>query len=117
MTLLRRLLDAQRKRRARQDLKGFDALIASPGNLATGIVLPANGVFFLSNSTLRAVTTVVMTVNPDRTIGIPASAANTYSPAGWLAAGKTVAKAVGAPGTVRLYVQDDLGTLYLIAEG
>jgi hypothetical protein len=116
MTLLRRLLTEQRARRARQDLSAFNALIAAPGNLVTGVALPANGLFYLTTTSALASAHVQVTCD-GRSIGARAGAAGTYSAAGWFARASVVKKDAGATGTVSLWVQDAVGSFHKIAQG
>lgn len=100
----------------RIDFARFKARIAAPGNLATGFVLPGNGYFFISTTSVLAANTGLLTVGA-RTISAPAGITNKTHPAGYLEKGKTVIKAGGAPGTVRLFVRNGMGKLIRIGEG
>lgn len=107
------------RRSSLQDLYKFKSLIATPGNLTTGVALPANGQFFLSTtSALLAVTLLanVTNVKGTRALGNPISIAGAKNPIGFLERGVTVSKRGGAPGTVRLYVRDESGNSLLIAQ-
>ncbi len=103
--------------RERQNFVRYKSLIATPGNLGTGVTLPADGYFYLSYSAVLASATVLVTANTTRDIGAPAEAANTQSPIGKLSRGVVVKKKTGVVGTVKLYVRDGLGRRFLIAQG
>lgn len=117
MTILMRALQQLRRRKARQDLAEFASLIDAPGNLATGVVLPANAHLRASVAALLAAPTVVIDVSGGREIGLPAGASGKVSRVGYFEASRTITKAAGAPATVSVYVEDGFGTLYKIAEG
>lgn len=106
----------QRARRERQDIRKFRALIATPGNLATGVTLPANAQVYVSTTSALAARTVLITVN-DVDKYSPIQAAGRRDLLGFVQRGRVVKKKVGAPGTVSVYVQDGLGKLHKIAQG
>lgn len=100
--------------RERQDFSAFKALIANPGNLATGFKLPARAELYISSSTLLAAATVLITAN-SRNLGAPAGLpANQKHHVGALDRGVRVAKAVTAPANVSVYIRDGMGYLFKI---
>jgi hypothetical protein len=107
---------AEARRKARQDLSRFDALIASPGNLASGFALPGNGRLHVSTSAALGVADALVEVG-DRTLSIRSGAANRVCSIGYFEHGKIAIKASGAPGVVSLYVEDGLGVPILIGQG
>jgi len=94
----------------------FKARIAAPGNLATGFALPGNGYFYISTTSVLGANTNLLTVG-SRTLAAPAGIANKTQPVGYLTRGRTVTKAGGAPGTVRLFVRNGMGKLIKVGEG
>lgn len=114
--MLLHALQLARRQRARRDLKQFDALIATPGNLATGVSLPANADLHVSTSSVLATVTLLVDANAAE-LGVRAGAANRTHPVGWFGRDVVVKKHTGAPGTVSLYVEDAFGGLIKIAEG
>ena len=105
-----------RLRRARQDFDEFSALVVTPGNLVTGVKLPANAVLYVSTTGVLASATALVTVAGGAR-GAPAGAANRRNNVGLGEAGSTVLKAGGAPGTVSLYVRNPAGKVVKIAQG
>lgn len=108
-------LHVLKKRRERQNLSAFAALIATPGNLVTGVVIPAESDVYVSTSSTLASTTHLLDVG-DREIGAPAAVANKAHHVGRLHRGSMVEKAAGAPGTVSVYVRDGTGVLFKFGE-
>lgn len=108
--------DAQRDRREWQNFKKFKALIAAPGNLATGVAMPAAGDVYVSTTSVLAAKTVLVTVK-----GVdkwsPAAAANARDHVQFVERAVQVKKKAGAPGTVSAYVRNPLGKLFLFASG
>jgi len=109
-------LTQQHARRERQDLSKFRALIATPGDLAAGVTLPANATVYVSTTSALVASTALITVN-DADRFSPIQAANRRDLLGLVQRGRVVKKKVGAPGTVSVYVQDGLGKLRKIAQG
>jgi hypothetical protein len=110
----------QEERRARQDNHAFAALTAAPGDLVVGFALPANAEVYVSTSSVLVVTTALINVEKPggtRDLHAPASAAETTHHVGRLERGVNVVKAVGAPGTVSVYMRNALGRLIKIGEG
>lgn len=106
--------------RERENFKKFKALIATPGNLVSGVSLPANAdVYVSSSSVLAAVTLLVDAIGPEgtRNLGVPISVANDPHHIGRLYRATTVKKHTAAPGTVSVYMRNDLGHLFLFAQG
>lgn len=106
-----------RRQKARRDFSAFAALVDTPGNLVTGVVLPAAADVYVSTTSVLAAATNLLTVAPARPLGAPAGAAGAKHHAGRLGATAAVSKAAGAPGTVSLYVRDPAGVPRLIAQG
>ena len=104
------------RRKDRQNLSKYASLISSPGNLATGFQLPANGTLFTSTTSVLAVADELVAVG-DRVLTVAAGAANRKHSVGYFEAGKEVSKAPGAPGTVSLYVANGFGQPVLIGQG
>lgn len=100
-------------------------MIATPGSLATGVVLPAMGDLFVSTSAalvapqalLEMPAVVVNGVSTQRKPGGKAGAAGTLTHVGRIGATTAIKKTAGAPGTVSLYVRDTAGALHVIAQG
>lgn len=111
-----RAVNALDRRKRRQDYAAFAGLLATPGNLATGVQLPAAGELYVGTSSVLAATTVLVEAGT-RELGSPAAAANSRHHVGRLERGVTVVKAAAAPGTVRLYLRDPAGAVQLIAQG
>jgi hypothetical protein len=105
------------RRSDRQDFKKFAALIKTPGNLVTGVSLPANGQIYVSTSTLLASSPTILVNAGTRALGVSSGPANATHHVGKLSRAVNVVKAAGAPGTVKLYVRNGLGKLFLIAQG
>lgn len=103
-------------RRERQDLSAFAALIATPGDLSTGFVLPANGDLYVACSDALVATTVLVDVGT-RELGNAPSAAGRANHIGWFERGVNVVTHLGAPGTISLYIRSGLGVLLKIGEG
>lgn len=114
MTLLLQKLRQLRARKGRQELKAFAALMATPGSLTTGVALPASATLRVATDAVLAGVTPLVQVG-SRTLSASARAANVSHGLGWFERGKVFTKAAGATGVVKLYVQDDLGDLHLIA--
>lgn len=100
-----------RERKERQNVSAFSALIDTPGDLATGVVIPAEADVYVSTSSVLASTTHLLDV-ADREIGAPAAPANEAHHIGRLHRGSVVEKAAGAPGTVSVFVRDGMGSLF-----
>jgi hypothetical protein len=107
---------AMHVRRRRQQYDRFRALVATPGNLTTGVALPAACTLYASTSSVLAATTKLVDAGT-RELGAPAGAANAQHCIGFFEPGVTITKHTGAPGTVSLYVQDPAGVRQLIAQG
>lgn len=103
-------------RRRRQQYDRFRALVETPGNLATGVALPATGTLYVSTTSVLAATTKLVDAGV-RELGAPAGAANAQHGIGTFEPGVTFTKHTGAPGTVSLYVQDPSGVRQKIAQG
>lgn len=104
----------------RENFKKFKTLIATPGNLVTGISLPANAQVVLSYSATLAASTVLVdagTTDGVRAMGMPASVAGTHFHIGKLSRATSLKKHTGVVGTVSAYYRNGLGHLYLIAQG
>lgn len=101
---------------ARLDFRKFKALIATPGNLVTGVKLPANCILYASTSAVVAVPIGLITVNA-RTLSASPGAANKIHSYNGVERGRTVTKAASAPGTVRVYVDNGSGKPILFAQG
>ncbi len=106
---------ALRKNRARRDFAKFSALIETPGNLATGVVLPGSAKLVVSTSAVLGAITGLVDAG-SRGMSGAIGAANAKHSIGYIAGGVTMAKTSGAPGTVSLYVTDGFRTS-LIAQG
>lgn len=107
----------RRRQKARRDYSAFAALLDTPGNLVTGVTLPAAAEVYVSTTSALLATTNLLTVAPARALAAPAQAAGAKHHAGRLGATAAVSKAAGAPGTVSLYVRDPAGVPRLIAQG
>lgn len=105
------------RRKQRQNLSAFASLIATPGNLVTGVALPANGKLVAACAAALADIGPLVSVNGTRTIFGSAGAAGNTNSLGYYERDVTLTKAPGAAGVVTLYVQDSLGNLHKIAEG
>lgn len=106
--------------RERENFKKFKALIATPGNLTSGVSLPANAdIYIASSSALAAVTLLVDAVSSEgtRNLGAPISVAGDPHHIGRLYRATTIKKHTAAPGTVSAYMRNGLGHLFLIAQG
>jgi hypothetical protein len=103
------------RNKLRRDLSEYKALIASPGNLASGFQLPANGSFSVSyNQTLASPDGVLELGN--RTIscvGAPGTKGNTVVGE----EGMLVKKVTGKAGTVSLFLLSNFGKRVLIGVG
>lgn len=105
------------RRQQRQDFRKFQALIATPGNLATGgVVLPSNADIYVSTSSLLAASTLLVDADA-RSLGAPAGAAAATHHIGWFERAVKFVKHSGAPGTVHIYIRNGLGHLFLIGQG
>ena len=104
-----------RRQMGRRALSEFSALIATPGNLATGVKIPAPARIVVTTTSILAANTNLVNT-PSRQLYAPVQAADAYHSLGRFDAGTTFTKAGGAPGTVRLYIRDDLGVLHKFAE-
>lgn len=102
-----------RARMNRQNFSAYAALIASPGAIATGFDLPANGDLYVSTDVPLASTTLLLDCE-SRELGAPASAAGVVHHIGWLERGRHVVKNATAPGNVSLWLRDSIGKLWLI---
>ena len=116
MTTASEVFLTHRRRKGREELKTFAALITTPANLVTGFRLPGNADVVISTSSVLAVSTALIVIGT-HTLGSPAAAANAKYHVGYFETGKLVSKAGGAPGTVSVFVRDALGKTYLIAQG
>jgi hypothetical protein len=103
-------------RKHRQDLTKFNGLVATPGNLVTGVVLPANAKLYASCDAVIAAPVAVVTIK-GKSYSLPACAANTIFPIQYAERDATVQKAAGAPGVISLYIEGNLGKLLKIAQG
>lgn len=103
------------EQKRRQNVLRFAALIANPGNLAAGVVLPANANLFVSSSDVLAAATPLVQVKGAARSAI--GAAGAVRPAGYAERNQTVLKAPGAPGVVTLYVEGNFGKPIKIAQG
>jgi hypothetical protein len=103
----------------RQDFKKFKSLITTPANLVTGFKLPANGQIHISTTSVLAASTVLVTATGEtvRQLGARSGPAGQTQHVGKLSRATNVVKAGGAPGTVKVYVANGFGHLYLIAQG
>jgi hypothetical protein len=102
----------RRRRKARQDLSQFAALIETPG---TGtVVIPADGMFALRAPAAHAAGNALTVTGPtNRTIGVPALAENDFHLIGKLERGTTVA----LQSWIDLYVHAGLGGYRKICDG
>lgn len=106
--------------RERENFTKFKALIAVPGDLASGVSLPANAdIYIASSSALVATTLLVDAVGSEgtRNLAAPISSASDPHHVGRLYRATTIKKHTGAPGTVSAYMRDGMGVLFLIAQG
>lgn len=110
-------IDANDEREeARRDFHAFKTLIATPGNLVAGIKLPANCILYASTSAVVASPIALVTLNT-RTLSAAIGAADTVHCYDGVERGRTVTKAPGAPGTVKVYVDNGFGKPILFAQG
>ena len=105
-----------RRQNGRRALSEFSALIDTPGNLATGVKLPAPAFIVVSTTSALVANTKLVSIGA-RDLYVPPQAAGAYRSLGMFQASKTFTKAAGAPGTVSLYVRDGVGALHKIAQG
>lgn len=110
------ILGQNRRRREETNFARFKALVAAPGNLATGVTLPAGVKLYASSSSALAAISPMITAN-SITTSAPVSQAGEARPMGYFQRDTVVIKAAGAVGTISLYVQDGVGKLYKIAQG
>jgi len=106
----------RKKRKKRQARGEYSTLIQVPGNLTTGIKLPANGNFRCSLAAQSAGGDLVLDAGT-RELGVPAIAADIKYPLGFLEKGVTVTVKAGLPGTLSLYLETGLGVTSLIGTG
>jgi len=107
---------ALRDRKQRQDVTEFDALVATPANLATGFNLPANAELYVSTSSVVAVNTKLLDCG-GRSLYVGPGVAGLKHHIGYYERSENVKKAAAAPGTVSVYIRDGIGKLFKIAEG
>lgn len=105
----------RRKRRERQNVTAFAALIDTPGDLAAGVVFPANGVMYVSCSQELTDTTVLLEIK-EVEYGAPALPADEAYNVAFVEKDVTVTKAAGAPGVVSIFIRDGVGALFKIGE-
>jgi hypothetical protein len=110
------LLAARQRRRKAQNLKQYEGLVASPGDLGAGVKLPANARLSLKVDTSTTTGDVTVDVS-GRTLGIAGGAAGTEFKLGWHEEGKTVSASGSTGATATLYIQDEWGRLQAIATG
>lgn len=106
--------------RDRENFTKFKTLIAVPGNLVSGVSLPADADIFIASSSLLAVTTLLVDAvssEGTRAMGSPARPAADPYHIGRLYRATNVTKHASAPGTVSVYVRNGMGKLFLIAQG
>lgn len=109
-------MDARTKQE-RMNFDRFESLIAAPGNLVTGITLPAGAKLYVSSTSALAAVTPMISANATD-VNVPATATvGLQQSVGYHSKDRLIKKAVGAVGTVSLYVQNGLGTLFKIAQG
>lgn len=99
-----------KRRKARQNYSELASLLATPGDLTTGFILPADAELFASCAAVLAAPTGVIQAGT-RTLCLPASAANVKRSLGVVRAGTPVSVAAGVPGTVSLYVRMPNGAI------
>lgn len=111
-----------KRRKAREDFTSFAGLIATPGNLATGVALPAGAALYASRSVATLATTKILDVKAaggtlvaEQHLGTVAADAPYW--VGHAREDLVLVKAVGLAGTLRVYVRNGIGTLFKIAEG
>lgn len=105
-----------RKRKLAQDLSKFLGLVGAPGDLAAGIVLPANATLYAMSDAVLATPAAVVTIN-NKPYFLGAGLANVTHLLQYAECSATVKKAAGAPGTITLFVEAGLGKLVRIAQG
>jgi hypothetical protein len=120
--MLRQALAAVRdtavdRRVSLKNAQAFAALVAAPGNLATGFQLPAAADLWASSSGIHAVVKPMITANTTRTLSGDVGAANVKHHVGYFERGVTVKKAAGAVGTISLYFKDWHGDFHLFGQG
>ena len=108
-----------RRNKDRRNFQQFAVLIATPGNLVTGFALPANGKLFASSdASLTGVVPYVSIRGVDHSgdNGAVAVAQKVHA-LGYAQEQAVVMKSTTAQGTVKLYVQDGMGRLFVIGQG
>lgn len=110
------LFNARKSRKERQDITAFNALVAAPGDLAAGVVMPANVQLYVACDEALADVTALLTIK-GVDYGAPASDAGDLFHVGWIEKDVTVTKKTGAPGTVSIHAMDGIGVLRKVAEG
>lgn len=111
MRVQQRLIAA---RSERQDFAKFKPLIDDHGSIASGFILPANCVLAVSSSSVLNAVSPMISIGA-KVISSPPSAANVRRRIGYFELGRLVQPAVGAVGTISLYVVDSFGRLHQIA--
>lgn len=106
-----------KRRRERYAFQRYAALIATPGDLTTGVALPASARLRASVAAVLAAPTVVLNESSGRDIGLPAGASGDVHAIGWFEQDRELTKDAAAPGVVSLYIEDSFGKVYKIAEG
>lgn len=105
-------LRQQQKRRERQNVTAFLALLKTPG--ASGAVLPASGTFALvSRAGTAAITAATFTGTRTHTVGVPALVAGAPHLIGKLEIGTVVTLVSGFD----LYLDTGLGTYRKVLHG
>lgn len=110
------LLNARRRARAARDWRAYDALAATPGDLETGVELPANGRLELTVDAETETGEVEVDVS-GRTIGIAGGPAGTRFSLGWHEEGRTVTTSGSLGATATLHVIDEWHSPRAVATG
>lgn len=105
------------RKRERQNFDLFRALIAAPGDLSAGVVLPANADLYVSLAGGAVAQTHVATDAYGRDYYVPVLAAAETFHIGRFLRGNTLEAAAGiSAGQLSLYIRDGVGKLYKIGE-
>ncbi len=109
------LRTALKKRKERQDVSSYDALVATPGDLVAGIKLPANA--FLQVSSAVVITPSLVLDIGSREIGVPDLLADVKYPIGFFEKDVTVTVKGALPGLLSLFIESGLDKTALIGTG
>lgn len=107
-----------RRRQAKHDYTAYRALIGAPGNLTTGIRLPASVQLYVATNiiTNSPGPVNVLLVNNTRQLFMK-QGANVKQDVGRFSSGMVVKKATaGSPGAVKIYIMDRVGVFHLIGQ-